>query len=131
MEVPAGSRLFQVLELAGGATRDADLAAVNLAAVVTDGGQVHVPAVGEAVPPEPVPPGGTGSGPDAPAGSVDLNTADAAALEELPRVGPVLAERIIAWRVENGPFASTADLDAVPGIGPALLGALLPLVVVR
>ncbi len=131
MEVPAGSRLFQVLELAGGATRDADLAAVNLAAVVTDGGQVHVPAVGEAVPPEPVPPGGTGSGPDAPAGSVDLNTADAAALEELPRVGPVLAERIIAWRVENGPFASTADLDAVPGIGPALLEALLPLVVVR
>jgi competence protein ComEA len=62
---------------------------------------------------------------------VDLNTADAAALEELPRVGPVLAERIVAWRTENGPFASAADLDAVPGIGPALLEALLPLVVVR
>jgi competence protein ComEA len=142
-EVPQGSRLFEALELAGGATAEADLAAVNLAAVVVDGGQVHVPRKGEAVPPAPPAdtggpnpsgrvPGGSGStGSGMPAGMVDLNTADAATLEALPRVGPVLAERIIAWRTEHGPFTRAEDLDAVPGIGPALLEALLPLVVVR
>ncbi|RJU03332.1 hypothetical protein D6T65_04480 [Arthrobacter frigidicola] len=148
-EVPQGSRLFQVLELAGGASPDADLAAVNLAAVVVDGAQVHVPRKGETVPPGPpagpggpdtggrVPNGGTGgagtgtANTGMPGGMVNLNTADAPALESLPRVGPVLAERIIAWRTENGPFARAEDLDAVPGIGPALLKAMLPLVVVR
>ncbi|MHA7262142.1 helix-hairpin-helix domain-containing protein [Arthrobacter sp. TMN-37] len=151
-EVPQGSRLFQVLELAGGATPEADLAAVNLAAVVVDGGQVHVPRKGETVAPGPpagsggpaaggrVPGGGTGgagitgtdtTGTGTSAGAVNLNTADAPTLESLPRVGPVLAERIIAWRTEHGPFAQAEDLDAVPGIGPALLEALLPLVVVR
>ncbi len=156
-EVPQGSRLFQVLELAGGATPEADLAAVNLAAVVVDGGQVHVPRKGEAVPPGSpgspagsggpatggrTPGGGTGgagtggtgsggSGTGMPEGMVNLNTADAPALETLPRVGPVLAERIIEWRTEHGPFARAEDLDAVPGIGPAMLEAMLPLVVVR
>ncbi|TDK28280.1 ComEA family DNA-binding protein [Arthrobacter crusticola] len=147
-EVPQGSRLFQVLELAGGATPDADLARVNLAAVVVDGGQVHVPRKGEAVPLGPpagsggpltggrTPGGGSsgagtgGTGTGMPAGTVNLNTADAPALESLPRVGPVLAERIIAWRTEHGPFARAEDLDAVPGIGPALLEAMLPFVVV-
>ncbi|MBJ2119852.1 helix-hairpin-helix domain-containing protein [Arthrobacter sp. MSA 4-2] len=145
-EVPQGYRLYQVLELAGGATPEADLAAVNLAAVVVDGGQVHVPRKGEAAPPGPpavsggpvtggrMPGGGTGpggAGAGMPEGMVNLNTADAPALEMLPRVGPVLAERIIAWRTEHGPFARAEDLDAVPGIGPALLEAMLPLVVVR
>jgi competence protein ComEA len=55
---------------------------------------------------------------------VDLNTADAAALESLPRVGPALAERIIAWRTENGRFTSVEDLLAVSGIGEKMLEAL-------
>ncbi|WP_159801451.1 ComEA family DNA-binding protein [Arthrobacter zhaoguopingii] len=151
-EVPQGSRLFQVIDLAGGATPEADLDAVNLAAVVVDGGQVHVPRKGEAVSPGPpagtggsttgdrtpgsgsggAGPGGAGTiGTGMPDGMVNLNTADAPALESLPRVGPVLAERIIAWRTEHGPFARPEDLEAVPGIGPALLEAMLPLVVVR
>jgi competence protein ComEA len=148
-EVPQGSRLFQVLELAGGATPEADLAAVNLAAVVVDGGQIHVPRKGEtAQPGSPAGPGGPdtggrvpgggtggagtgGTGTGMPGGMVNLNTADAPTLESLPRVGPVLAERIIAWRTEHGPFARAEDLDAVPGIGPALLEAMLPLVAVR
>ncbi|MCC3279189.1 helix-hairpin-helix domain-containing protein [Arthrobacter sp. zg-Y40] len=67
--------------------------------------------------PEPVPP-------------VNLNTADSAQLQELPRVGPVLAERIIAWRTEHGRFSRPEDLDAVPGIGEAMMAALLPLVTV-
>ena len=52
---------------------------------------------------------------------IDLNTADQAALETLPRIGPAIAERIIAWREENGRFQSVDDLLAVPGIGEKLL----------
>jgi len=61
---------------------------------------------------------------------VNLNTAGEAELQTLPRVGPVLAARIIAWRTEHGPFQRGEDLDAVPGIGEAMLAALLPLVAV-
>ena len=110
---------------------------------------VVVPRIGELPPPvpaqAPAPPGtGMGAGPgtadgtgtSSPGGAggsaalVNLNTADAAALETLPRVGPVLASRIIQWRSEQGPFSRPEDLDAVPGIGAAMLAALLPLVTV-
>lgn len=142
----AGSRIVDAVEAAGGAGPDADLAAVNLAAVLDDGAMVLVPRTGEAAAPAS---GGTagaaggGSGGAAGAGAaagsggvsgdgspVNLNTADATRLQELPRVGPVLAERIIAWRTEHGRFSRPEDLDAVPGIGEAMLAALLPLVTV-
>ncbi|KLU08152.1 helix-hairpin-helix domain-containing protein, partial [Kocuria sp. SM24M-10] len=71
-----------------------------------------------------------GSGASAPGGTLDLNTATAAELEALPRVGPVLAGRIVEFRDQHGGFAASTDLDAVPGIGPTLLEALLPLVTV-
>ena len=127
VEVPAGSRVFEALEKAGGALPEAELSAVNLAAVVNDGQQLLIPRAGEpSVPAGPVP------APDAGAaeGPVNLNSADAAELEQLPRVGPVLAERIVQWREEHGSFTSAGDLDAVPGIGPAMLESLLPLVTV-
>ena len=57
---------------------------------------------------------------------LDLNTATAAELEELPGIGPVLAERIVGWRRENGPFGSPEDVTAVPGVGPALYEAMAP-----
>ncbi len=57
-------------------------------------------------------------------GRVNLNTADAAALDTLPRIGPALAERIIEWRESNGRFTSVEDLLAVPGIGEKMLDAL-------
>ncbi len=57
-------------------------------------------------------------------GAVDLNTADEAALEELPGIGPALAERIVAWREENGRFRTVDDLLAVPGIGEKVLEGL-------
>lgn len=57
---------------------------------------------------------------------IDPNRADALQLDRLPRVGAAMAERIVEWREDHGPFGSLADLDAVPGIGPALLEVLAP-----
>lgn len=112
------ARLVDALAAAGGTTTDADLAAVNLARVLEDGEQVVVPAAGAA--------GGAPGSAAPPPGDdrIDLNAADQAALETLPRIGPALAERIIAWREENGRFTSVDDLLAVPGIGEKLLAGL-------
>ncbi len=57
---------------------------------------------------------------------IDPNRADALQLDRLPKVGPALAERIVAWREEHGPYRSLAELDSVSGVGPALLEALEP-----
>jgi competence protein ComEA len=111
----ADARLVDAVAAAGGTTDGADLAAVNLARRVEDGEQVVVPVAG-AVP-------GTAGAPQTD-DRVDLNTADQAALETLPRIGPALAERIIAWRDDNGRFSSVDDLLAVPGIGEKLLAGL-------
>lgn len=111
------ARLVDALAAAGGTTPDADLAAVNLARVLEDGEQVVVPAAGAAG-------GAPGAAPPPGDDRIDLNAADQAALETLPRIGPALAERIIAWREENGRFTSVDDLLAVPGIGEKLLAGL-------
>jgi competence protein ComEA len=110
------ARLVDAVAAAGGTTDEADLAGVNLARVLADGEQIVVPAVGA---------GDAGGAEAAPAdGRIDLNTADQAALETLPRIGPALAQRIIDWREENGRFASVDDLLAVPGIGEKLLAGI-------
>ncbi|MEU4362954.1 ComEA family DNA-binding protein [Promicromonospora sp. NPDC023987] len=121
--VPDGARVADALRAAGGATGKADLTVVNLARAVVDGEQLYVPRPGEPVP-GPAP--GTGDAPDtgtgsAAGGTVDINAADASALEELPGVGPSIAQAIVEWRETNGPFASVDELEDVPGIGPATL----------
>ncbi|WP_255491558.1 ComEA family DNA-binding protein [Actinotalea sp. JY-7876] len=123
LELPAGSRVADAVDAAGGALPSADLTALNLAREVTDGEQVVVPAPGETV----AVPQGTGGGSSQP-GPLDLNRADLAALDELPGIGPVLAERIVAWRDEHGPFTTVEELAEVPGIGPSLLADLRELV---
>ncbi len=118
------ARIVDALAAAGGTTEEADLAAINLARIVTDGEQVVVPVVGATVP-EPGSGTAPGSGSTAPGDDrIDLNSADQAALETLPRIGPALAERIISWRDENGRFQTVDDLLAVPGIGEKLLEGL-------
>ena len=122
VELPAGSRVVDAVERAGGAADDAALGGVNLARLAVDGEQILVPDSTES--------GAVGPGPDAagagpaPAGvgtpapgALSLSTATAAELETLPRVGPALAERIIEWRGEHGPFSSVDALTDVPGIG--------------
>lgn len=111
----ADSRVVDALAAAGGSTDAADLAGVNLARRVEDGEQILVPVVGAVADPS-APPSGDGT--------VDLNTADQAALEELPGIGPALAERIVAWREDNGRFRTVDDLLAVPGIGEKVLEGL-------
>lgn len=112
------SRMVDAVAAAGGTTDEADLAGINLARVLDDGEQIIVPAIAEVR-------AETGAPPPQPADDrIDLNTADQASLETLPRIGPALAERIIAWRDENGRFASVDDLLAVPGIGEKLLAGI-------
>jgi len=142
VRIKPGGRVADAVQAAGGAAPDADLAQVNLAALMEDGSMVVVPAVGEqtaapvgiSAPGNPPGPAGGGAGSSslngAAAGPVNLNTASDAELQTLPRVGPVLAARIIAWRTDHGRFARPEDLDAVPGIGETMLAALLPLVTV-
>ena len=125
-ELAEGDRVVDAVAAAGGFTEEADQAALNLAQVLADAQQVQVPKVGEA-PPAPAP----GAAPGAAAGGlVNLNTADLAALDTLPRVGPSTAQKILDWRESNGPFTSVDDLLAVSGIGEATLEGLRDLVTV-
>jgi len=60
---------------------------------------------------------------------IDIDRADVSEITRLPHVGPALAQRIVAWRTQHGPFGSLAQLDSVPGVGPKLLDAIRPFVV--
>jgi competence protein ComEA len=135
VELPQGSRVHEAIAAAGGSAAGADLNRLNLAAVLTDGQKIHVPRTGEVidevagVPPAGPAAGGAGSGDSAAGGAkIDLNSATAEELGGLPRVGPVLAQRIVDWRKEHGRFSTVGELDAVDGVGPKMLNALLPLV---
>ncbi len=125
--LPAGARVADALEAAGGTATGADPARLNLAAPLVDGTRIHVPRLGDEAPddparPEPTvgPAAGT-PGDGAGTGVVDVNTAGAAELESLPGVGPATAAKILASRDVDGPFGSVDDLLRVSGIGPATL----------
>jgi competence protein ComEA len=123
--LPHESRVEDAIEAAGGATDDADLSLVNLAAVLRDGDQVHVPSQSaeadatvevEALPTRP---GGE---------VVYINSATEEELQTLPGIGPTTAANIVDYREANGAFTSLEDLDNVPGIGPSTLEELEPLI---
>lgn len=126
--LPAGARVADAVAAAGGVVDGAELAAVNLARLLTDGEHVHVPREGEAPPPSDAAPGGPSAGADG--GTVDLNRAGAAELETLPGIGPALAQRIIAHREQHGPFREVGQLRDVSGIGEKRFQDLAPLVTV-
>lgn len=117
-----GDRGVDVVAAAGGLTAVADPASLNLARFLSDGEQIVVPAVGEAAPV-----GAAGGGAVIP-GKVNINTADEPTLETLPRVGPAMAARILAWRTANGRFTAIEDLMSVSGIGEKTFEGLKDLV---
>lgn len=124
------ARVVDAVAAAGGFAPDADESAVNLARVLGDGEQLVVPVVGaEAAAGVAVTADGSAqAGATGGGATVNLNTADAAALDTLPRIGPAMAARIIQWREDNGRFTSVEDLLAVPGIGDKMLDSLRELV---
>lgn len=138
VELPPGSRIHEAIAAAGGSGPGADLNRLNLAAVLTDGQKIHIPQLGDPADSPGTAASETGSGgggsgtgtsePGADGAKIDLNTASVEELGALPRVGPVLAQRIVDWRKEHGRFTSVEELDAVDGVGPKMLETLLPLV---
>ena len=130
VELPAGSRVIDAIEAVGGARPDGDLDRLNLAAKLADGERVFVGTPGVADPGAGT--GGTVAGAAAatPGGKVNLNTATQAQLEELPGVGPAFAQAILTERQRRGGFASVNDLRSVRGIGDKRFADLAPLLTV-
>lgn len=122
VEVEEGSIVADAVEAAGGALEGALLETVNLARPLAAGDHVQIPGPGDPLVPAP--------GDQVDGGLISPNRADASQLEQLPGVGPVLAERIVAHREANGPFEAVEDLLDVPGIGEAKLSAIRDLIVV-
>jgi competence protein ComEA len=132
VRIDAGSRVADAVIAAGGPVPGADPDALNLAQVLVDGARIQVPLVGEAVQPVLIPAGGAvaGEGVGRGRGPLDLNSASAADLETLPGVGPATAAAILEHRTKIGAFRRVDDLLEVTGIGPAKLEALRDLVTV-
>lgn len=119
--LPHGSRVSDAVAAAGGFTDLANRERVNLAGILRDGDQVHVPSseanrLDDALP--------TASG----GGLINVNTATLEELVKLPGIGPVTAQNIIDFREGGGPYSELSDLDDVPGIGPATLAKLAELI---
>jgi competence protein ComEA len=135
-EVSEGARVVDVVAAAGGLLPEADQAGVNLARPLSDGEQLYIPVQGEVPTGGPLPPaaGLAGAGeavsPGGVAGKVNLNTATLADLDTLPRIGPMMAQRILDYRDAEGRFASVDDLQNVTGIGEKTFTALKELVTV-
>ncbi|TQL54121.1 helix-hairpin-helix domain-containing protein [Subtercola boreus] len=142
-ELHSGDRVIDAISAAGGFSEKADQGRQNLARVMADGEQLVIPEQGASLPPGSPGSGAGGSGSGAggvggagavggvggpPPPLVNLNTADQATLETLPHVGPAMAQRIIAWRTENGRFTQVDDLKNVSGVGDKTFEALAPLV---
>jgi competence protein ComEA len=113
--LPAGSRVDDAVERAGGITSDGSPDAINLAARLNDGQQVVVPSTknGAAT--------ATATAPDAP---ISLGSATVEQLDTVEGIGPVTAQKIVDYRDQHGGFSSVDELDQVPGIGPATMEAL-------
>ncbi len=138
-EIPADSRLYEAVQVAGGLTGNADKEGINLAAKLADGVHVHIPRAGEGKTPSTVVEGSLGEQAGERVGesmtgvnlSIDVNRATAVELEKLPGIGPKLAQQIVEDRTANGPFSTPEDLLRVKGIGPAKLEKIKEMIILR
>jgi competence protein ComEA len=125
--LPAGSSVKDAITAAGGASADADLDAINLAAGVREADQVRVPRVGQ-----PTPTATTSQAPNpVTSGGINLNTASLEELDTLPGIGPVTAQAIIDYRATHGPFVSIESLLDVRGVGESTLSKIRDLISIR
>jgi competence protein ComEA len=131
--LPPGSRLLQAVEAAGGLTEEADPNQANLAERLADGQQVYIPGRGTPALPHPTPLAQPARAADVPlaGGAVNINTASAAELDALPGIGPTLAERIIAYRRDHGPFSEPSQIMEVQGIGQGVYEGISKLITVH
>jgi competence protein ComEA len=132
----AGARVADAIAAAGGAIDGADLTGLNLAARLADGDSVVVGSSaqdarsGVAGAADNNGAAASSGTPGTTGGLVDLNSADEAALDTLPGVGPVMAQNILAWRESNGKFTTVEQLQEISGIGPSRFAQIAPLVTV-
>ena len=131
-ELPPDARMQDAILAAGGLSPSADLSTVNLARRLRDGEVVtilHLPQAGS-TPPAPASDGRDSVPSTAPPTRLNLNTASVAELTELPGIGDVIAERIVRFRDENGPFRSVDDLVLIQGISDRIIDEIRDLVTV-
>jgi len=121
-----GSRIKDAIAAAGGAAAGADVTVLNLAAVVADGQKIVVPRPGQSV----AALDGSGLGSTGPPAKVNLNTATVEQLDKLPSIGPVLAQRILAFRQQKGRFTAARQLQDVEGVGQKKYDQLKDLVTI-
>jgi competence protein ComEA len=125
-QLPPDARVKDVVLAAGGLTEDAAAEQINLAERIADAQHIHIPSQNEAAAaPAAEPAGASTASEDA---LLNINTASAADIEDLPGIGPAFAQRIVEYRTANGPFQSVEDLQKVKGIGPALFEDIAPLI---
>ncbi len=125
VELPAGSRVVDALDAAGGARPGVRTAGLNLARPLVDGEQIVVGLEVPTIPAVAAPPGAVSTTTQL---SVNVNTAGQPELETLPGIGPVTAQAILDYRAENGAFTSVDQLLDVSGIGDATLADIAPYV---
>lgn len=130
--LPVGSRVQDALARAGDVLTNADTRALNLARRVNDGEQIYVPMLGEATPvPPPAPSGKSAPTATRAPSKININTATLAELDTLPGIGPAIAQRIIDYRTQNGDFKTIQDIKKVRGIGDALFNQIKDLITVQ
>lgn len=127
--LPTGARLSDAIEAAGGKTFNAADGGINLAQLIQDGEQYHVPKLGEGPPSAENQPAGPADAGYCD-GLIDLNTASRDLLETLPGIGEGRADDILTYRKENGPFNAVAELTDITGIGQATYEKVLEFVTV-
>ena len=130
--LPAGSRVGEAIETAGGLARDADPSIINLAMLLEDGMQIWIPyQLIESVDLEtPVMEISLPTQSQL-AGKININTATQIELESLSGIGPVIAKAIIQYRLDNGPFTEIEEIQEVSGIGPATFEKIKPYITVK
>lgn len=124
-ELPAGSRVYEAIRLAGGLTETADPGAVNQALIVEDGQMIQIFARGEESEESPQ------EKEEQEDGRVNLNTADITALMKIPGIGEAKAKSIIAYREENGKFQSAEDVMNITGIKEGLYSKMKDYITVK